>query len=128
MFGDPDDDLAVPHSQMYHCGGGCGFPEGALEEVSARGQLQEELGFGPHTLPHGEILCLRRVQLALGMSRPCSMVPWVLPLPNPDPKTPLSQASVVLVLGLRQLWAQAPVLITLGGGIRSQERPGLVGL
>lgn len=42
-----------------------------------------------------------------------------------DPKACLRPATVVLVLELKQHWAQAPAPIILGSGIWSWERPGL---
>lgn len=51
----------------------------------------------------------------------------LLHLLDADPKAPLSLASVVLVLGLKQHWARASDTIILGSGIWSWERPGLEG-
>ena len=55
------------------------------------------------------------------------LVQFLLPLHllDADPKAPLTPASVVLVLGLKQHWPQAPAPIILGSGIWSRERPGL---
>lgn len=78
-----------------------------------------------------EVFCCFQIQPSEGGSAPPVVSRcWAsfflsLHLPNADPKAPLPLASVVLVLELKQHWAQAPAPIILGSGIRSWERPGL---
>lgn len=110
-------------------------------EPRAIAHLQEEPMLWPLCSGEGEdshpLSCVQNCFVALrthplrvappppAVSRCWSSFFLSLHLLDADPKAPLPLASVVLVLGLKQHWAQAPDPIILGSGIWTWERPGL---
>lgn len=100
---------------------GCG---GTQHEPSVRRSLG---ALGEGCLPEvlAQIPCWMEVKLPAAVSRGWSsfflpLVSWML-----TPQTSYTQASVVLVLELKQYWALAQAPIILCSGIWSWERPGL---